>query len=167
MQPFLFFLFRGHLSSITTILFVPTTNFFFNYVSGEDCLSNVQLTGPALIDILQHPWVDLTCSFYISSSLEYSQLDLKWYFSTEEEPILQWVRSSGRKPQTIGQMFKNRLEVRHSSRTTSEGFGMNQNIRVQRLSVHLSGDYTCKVATFMREESSRHNIIIFGKFVDV
>ena len=134
----------------------------WNNFSGEDCLSSVKLHGPPVIEIHQHPWVDLTCSFY-HTSLEYTQLDLKWYFSTEEEPFLQWVPSSGREPQTIGQRFKNRLEVRHSSTNTSEGYRIDQVIRVERPSVHLSGDYACKVATFMMEERSRHNLIIFGK----
>lgn len=134
----------------------------FINLSGEDCLSGVQLTGPSVVEAnqLPNPWVDLTCSFNYKP-LEYSQLDLKWYFSTEEEPFLQWVPSSGRKPQTIGQKFKNRLEVSHNSRNTSDGFRIDQNIRVERPSVHLSGDYTCKVAAFLMEESSTHNLIIF------
>ena len=117
-----------------------------------------------MIDIhqLPDPWVDLTCSFSHTPQ-EYKELDLKWYFSTEEEPFLQWVPSSGRKPQTIGQRFKNRLEVTHSARNTSEGSRISQIIRVLRPSVHLSGDYTCKVASFFMEESSAHNLIIFGK----
>jgi hypothetical protein len=117
-----------------------------------------------VIDIhqLPDPWVSLTCSFSHTTQ-EYKELDLKWYFSTEEEPFLQWVPSSGRKPQTIGQRFKNRLEVTHSARNTSEGSRISQIICVSRPSVHLSGDYTCKVASFFMEESSAHNLIIFGK----
>ena len=132
--------------------------------SGQDCLSNVQISGPSVLDVAQlpDPWVSLTCSFSHTPQ-EYKELDLKWYFSTEEEPFLQWVPSSGRKPQTIGQRFKNRLEVTHSARNTSEGSRISQIIRVSRPSVHLSGDYTCKVASFFMEESSAHNLIIFGK----
>ena len=111
---------------------------------------------------LADPWVSLTCSFSHTPG-EYKELDLKWYFSTEEEPFLQWVPSSGSKPQAIGQRFKNRLEVTHSARNTSEGSRISQIIRVLRPSVHLSGDYTCKVASFFMEESSVHNLIIFGK----
>ena len=95
------------------------------------------------VDQLPDPWVDLSCSFHYTQQ-EYKELDLKWYFSTDEEPFLQWVPSSGRKPQTIGQRFKNRLEVRHSATNSSEGLNIEQIIRVERPSVHLSGDYTCK-----------------------
>jgi hypothetical protein len=75
-----------------------------------------------VLDVAQlpDPYVDLSCSFSHTPQ-EYKELDLKWYFSTEEEPFLLWVPSSGRKPQTIGQRFKKRLEVTHSVRNTSEG----------------------------------------------
>ena len=129
---------------------------------GLDCLSSVQLTGPSVVETQQHPWVDLTCSFY-HTALEYTELDLKWYFSEEEEPFLQWVPSSGREPQTIGQRFKNRLEVSHSYKNTSEGYRIKEVIRVARPSVHLSGDFTCKVATFLQEERSGHNLVIYGE----
>ena len=94
---------------------------------GQDCLSNLKIAGPSVLDVdqLPDPWVDLTCSFHYSQH-EYKELDLKWYFSTDEEPFLQWVPSSGRKPQTIGQRFKNRLEVRHSATNNSEGVKLEQ-----------------------------------------
>ena len=129
---------------------------------GQDCLSNLKIAGPSVLDVdqLPDPWVDLSCSFHYSQQ-EYKELDLKWYFSTDEEPFLQWVPSSGRKPQTIGQRFKNRLEVRHSATNSSQESRIDQIIRVERPSVHLSGDYTCKVASFFAEERSSHNLLIF------
>ena len=66
-----------------------------------------------------HPWVEITCSFYFNSS-EYNQLDMKWYYNNQEEPFLQWVPSSGRQPQTIGQRFKGRIETRHSLSNDTE-----------------------------------------------
>ena len=132
--------------------------------AGQDCLSGVLVTGPAVLDIHQlvNPWVELTCSF-THTMKEYKELDIKWYFSTEEEPFLQWVPSSGKDPQTIGQRFKNRLQASQAARNTSRGFTIEQVIRVERPSVHLSGDYTCKVASFFAEERTTHNLIIFGK----
>ena len=106
--------------------------------------------------------MDLTCSFNHSPE-EYKELDMKWYFSAEEEPFLQWVPSSGRQPQMIGQRFKNRLGVQDRASNTSEGARIEQIIRVERPSVHLSGDYTCKVASFFTEELYTHNLIFFGE----
>ena len=88
-------------------------------------------------------------------------MDIKWYFSGEEEPFLQWVPSAVKKPQTIGQTFKNRLNV--SQRDFNESnYKIEQKVRIERPSVHLSGDYTCKVATFFAEQNTSHNLLIFG-----
>ena len=124
----------------------------------------MSIKGPPVVDVgqLADPWVSLTCSF-VHTEEEYKELDIKWYFSREEEPFLQWVPSTGREPQTIGQRFKNRLDVRHSTRNTSQGARIEQTLRIERPSVHLSGDYSCKVASFSKEESSTHNLLIFGK----
>ena len=80
---------------------------------------------------------------------------------------MQWVPSTGREPQTIGQRFKNRLVVRHSARNLSQGARIEQILRIERPSVHLSGDYSCKVASFFTEESSTHNLLIFGKELEL
>ena len=112
------------------------------------------------------PWLELSCSFQFLSP-EYGQLDMKWYYGQEEQPFLQWVPSSGRSPQTIGQRLKTRLETRHSLTNTTEGFLTEQVIRVLRPTIHTSGDYTCRVATFTQEEAATHRLIVFGKTVHV
>ena len=123
------------------------------------------LSGPSVVDLYQlsDPWLDLTCSFlYVRQ--EYKELDIKWYFSAEEEPFLQWVPSSSNSPQTIGHRFRNRLTVSdRSSNASNTEFKIAQKVRVERPSVHLSGPYTCKVATFFSEKNSSHNLLIFGK----
>ena len=132
---------------------------------GQSCISSVTVSGPSVVDITQisEPWVDLSCSF-LHSRQEYKELDIKWYFSTEEEPFLQWVPSNANRPQIIGQRFRNRLTVSHKSRNiSSSDFQIEQKLRVGRPSVHLSGVYTCKVATFFSEQNSSHNLLLFGK----
>ena len=84
--------------------------------SGHFFISPVLISGPSVIDLTKQPqpWVDLSCSFsYIKQ--EYKELDIKWYFSGEEEPILQWVPSASKKPQTIGQT-SNELSVDKTTR---------------------------------------------------
>ena len=74
--------------------------------------------------------------------------------------------SSGRAPVTVGRSeLRTRLEVWSNSSLSpgQEGGKLVQTVRVQRPAVHLSGQYTCKVATFFKEEKSRHKLIIFGE----
>ena len=129
-------------------------------MTGDSCLSEVHITGPSVIESGSQPFVELTCSFHFLSS-EYNQLDIKWYFDTEEEPSLQWVPSSGRQPQTIGQRFKSRVKTRHVLTNTTHGYKTDQVIRVFHPSIHTSGDYHCKVATFTEEDTSSHSLMIF------
>ena len=82
-------------------------------------MSPLDLSGIPVVESGTHPWVEITCSFYFNSS-EYNQLDMKWYYNNQEEPFLQWVPSSGRQPQTIGQRFKGRIETRHSLSNDTE-----------------------------------------------
>ena len=42
-------------------------------------------------------------------------------------------------------------------------YRLDQVVRVLRPSVHLSGDYTCKVATFYTEHRAGHTLIIYGE----
>ena len=61
--------------------------------------------------------------------------------------------------------LRNRL-VGWSNRTEGrgeEGELLEQVVRVERPGVHLSGDYSCKVATFFTEQKSTHKLIIFGE----
>ena len=123
----------------------------------------MRIKGPRVLDVTQlaNPWLSLSCSFKHRLQ-EYQQLDIKRYFSSEEEPFLQWVPSTGREHQVIGQRFRNRLVVRESARNTTDGFMIEQVVRVERPSVHLSGNYSCKVASFFTEQSTTHSLIIFG-----
>ena len=65
-------------------------------------------------------------------------------------------------PKIIGQRFKG---VGHSTGpgTTSGGVRIEPINRVDTPSVHLSGDYICKVASFFTKESRTHNLIFFGE----
>ena len=59
------------------------------------------------------------------------------------------------------------FQVHHSydNITDDEGvvtkYKVEQTIRIHRPSIYLTGNYTCKVATFFTEQKSRHQVIIF------
>ena len=135
-------------------------DFYYISISGDIGLSPVTIRGPSAIQSGQQLWIELACSFsfYVD---EYNQLDLKWYFAEQEEPFLQWVPSSGRTPQTIGSTFRGRLVAQHIVSNVSHGYMTKQVIRVMRPNIHLSGSYTCKVATFTQEDATSHQLVIF------
>ena len=107
-------------------------------------------------------WVELTCTFQHTLS-ESQQLDLKWYYSEEEEPFLQWVPSTGRDPQIKGSRFSSGMTVRHRTTNTTEEKRVEQVLRIEKPSMHLSGKYTCRVATFTHEEKKSHTMTVFGE----
>jgi len=124
-------------------------------------ISDVQMSGPHVLENGRQQHVDLSCSF-MASRLEEEQLDIKWYFENEEEPFLQWVPSSKRPPQTIGPRFRSRVETSHVRvNVTNDTFRVEQVIRVIQPSILTSGVYTCKVATFTSEQITSHNLLIF------
>jgi len=146
-------------------------------LEGFESLSNLMITGPTVIERLDKPWYQLTCSFSHTQQ-ELAELDIKWYFGPGDSPFLQWVPGSGSPPQTVDihrgsqNQFKNRLKVKYNlSNVTSEKGLLSQNstqvhkldlsVRIARPSVHLSGTYTCKVATFFDEQKSTHSVIIY------
>ena len=124
-------------------------------------LSPLEVHGIPVVESGTLPWVEMTCSFYFNSS-EYNQIDMKWYYNSDEQPFLQWVPSSGRQPQTIGKRFKGRIETHHNLSNNTEGFKTDQVIRVLRPTIHTSGEYTCRVATFTQESATTHSLIVFG-----
>ena len=129
-------------------------------ITGDISLSPVTIRGPTAIQSSQQPWVELSCSFSFEA-MEHKQLDLKWYFDEQEEPFLQWIPSSGRKPQMIGSTFRGRLITQHEVSNSSSSYKTEQVIRVMRPNIHLSGVYTCKVSTFTQEDATSHQLVIF------
>jgi len=129
--------------------------------TGDWCLSGVGVRGPGVVESGTQAWVELTCSL-VHTRQEWSQLDIKWYRDIHEEPFLQWVPSSGRKPQTIGDR-KDRLHVKSSSSNTSIAGEqlVEQVVRIEKPGIGQSGDYHCKAATFTHEETSTHTLTVF------
>jgi len=128
-------------------------------IPGPSCLKLLHLRGPHAVRSDTQAWVELTCTFQHTMS-ESQQLDLKWYYSEEEEPFLQWVPSTGREPQIRGG-FSSGMTVRHQTTNTTEKKMVEQVLRLERPSTRMSGDYTCRVATFTHEERKSHTLTIF------
>jgi len=129
--------------------------------TGDDCLSGVGVRGPEVVESGTQAWVELTCSL-VHTREEWKQLDIKWYRDIHEEPFLQWVPSSGRKPQTIGDRNSRIVVKSRSSNTSIAGQQLvEQVVRIERPGIGQSGDYHCKAATFTHEETSTHTLTVF------
>ena len=120
------------------------------------------MRGPGCIQSGSQAWVELTCMFQHSYS-EREQLDLKWYYSNDEEPFLQWLPSSGREPQIRGQRFSSSITVRHLVKNTTTDQRVEQVLRLEQPTTLLSGEYHCRVATFTHEERRSHRMTVFGR----
>jgi len=123
-------------------------------------LKLLDLSGPQAFRSGSQAWVELTCKFQ-HTHLESQQLDLKWYFSNEDEPFLQWVPSTGRDPQIRGERFSSSMTVRHHISNTTDEQKVSQILRLKRPSTHFSGDFHCRVATFTHEERKTHTMTVF------
>ena len=108
--------------------------------------------------------VEMTCSF-LHTEDEFHQLDLKWYKDTDEEPFLQWVPSTGRQPQVVGEgnLLTRRMKVGHRTMNTTMGYKIDQLIVMERPTVDMSGEYHCRVATFYEEIISTLSLTVFGR----
>ena len=106
--------------------------------------------------------MELTCTFQLSY-YEREQLDLKWYYSSHQEPFLQWLPSSGREPQIRGQRFSSSITVRHLVKNTTTDQRVEQVLRLEQPTTLLSGEYHCRVATFTHEERRSHRMTVFGR----
>ena len=131
-------------------------------ISEPSCLKLLHLTRPQAILSGSQVWVELTCTFKHTFS-ESQQLDLKWYYSNEDEPFLQWVPSTGRDPQIRGKKFNSLMTVRHHITNTTREKRVAQVLRLERPTTHLSGDYHCRVSTFTHEERRTHTMTVFGR----
>ena len=120
------------------------------------------MSGPHSILSGSQAWVELSCSFTHTME-EYGQLDLKWYYSTQEEPFLEWVPSTGREPQLRESMLSSSMSVRHQARNTTMGRRVRQVLRLAHPTTLLSGEYHCRVATFTHEERRSHTMTVFGR----
>ncbi|XP_023341819.1 uncharacterized protein LOC111711657 [Eurytemora carolleeae] len=129
---------------------------FMFLLAGENCLHIEPLEGPWIVETNSRDYIDLTCTFAFNSS-EIKQLDVKWYFQDGAQPFIQWVPSTGREPQSIGEKWGNRLELTHTAGNGS----FSQRVRIHKPGSQFSGQYECKVSTFLIEKRSKLNLIIY------
>ena len=108
--------------------------------------------------------VELVCSF-LHTEAEFQQIDLKWFKDTDEQPFLQWVPSYGKEPQVLrmGDHLMIGMTVGHRSMNTTKGYRIDQKVVLYSNRTEISGNYSCKVATFFDEVIRTLTLTFFGR----
>ena len=89
-----------------------------------------------------------------------TQVDVKWFFGNDPQPFFQWL--PGRPPQTIGDLFKDRLDLSYEV-ADSDQFRKHRAIKILKPTTELSGMYRCKVSSFVDEDFMQKPMIVYGK----
>ena len=87
-------------------------------------------------------------------------MDVKWFFGNDPQPFFQWL--PGRPPQTIGELFKDRLDLSYEV-ADSDQFRKHRAIKILKPTTELSGMYRCKVSSFVDEDFMQKPMIVYGK----
>ncbi len=114
---------------------------------------------PKVVESGSLDYVILDCHYDYRQS-EASQIDVKWFFGDDPQPFYQWI--PGRAPQTIGELFRNRLDLNYAVRSTDD-FSKHRAVKILRPTSELSGNYKCKVSSFLDEDFMTKRMIVFGE----
>ena len=100
----------------------------------------------------------LDCDFEIQDTADANGLEIKYYWNVSDL-VYQWVpyRSA---PQALG-ILKDRLDL--SYKVTDDAQTMFRAMKIKRISPELSGLYTCKISSFLSEDTQSKKMIIYGE----
>jgi hypothetical protein len=131
-------------------------------VLGMHCLSLDSVSIPPA-----HPeGQDLTLSCDYSYNLpESDQLVLTWYHNGSPIPIYQWVPALDMGPQVIHDLFKDHLDLTYNA--NDDKFKKHSALRIINPDQRFSGNYKCRVSTFLEEVSQYKDVFIYGKLSSI
>lgn len=113
---------------------------------------------PQMIESGSESHVILDCDYDLRDS-EGTQVDVKWFFGNDPQPFFQWL--PGRPPQTIGDLFKDRLDLSYEV-ADSDQFRKHRAIKILKPTTELSGMYRCKVSSFVDEDFMQKPMIVYA-----
>eukprot|EP00090_Calanus_glacialis_P015259 TRINITY_DN24113_c0_g1_i1.p1 TRINITY_DN24113_c0_g1~~TRINITY_DN24113_c0_g1_i1.p1 ORF type:complete len:310 (-),score=80.49 TRINITY_DN24113_c0_g1_i1:110-1018(-) len=103
---------------------------------------------------------DLTLSCDYSYTLpESDQLVLTWYHNGSPIPIYQWVPALDMGPQVIHQLFKDNLDLTYEAH--EDKFKKHSALRIINPDQRFTGNYKCRVSTFLEEVSEDKDVFIY------
>lgn len=141
------------------------------WILGTLCLSITSIVGveikdmrvPTVIESGSRPHVILDCDYDLRET-EGAQVDIKWFFRDDPQPFFQWL--PGRDPQTVGELFRNRIDLSYEVQGSDE-FRKHRAIKILRPTTELSGMYRCKVSSFVDEDFMQKTMTVYSPPSDV
>ncbi|KAI8422203.1 hypothetical protein MSG28_006103 [Choristoneura fumiferana] len=109
---------------------------------------------PALVE-MGTASIILDCEYDTQSLLP--GLVMKWFFNGASGLVYQWIPP--RRPQVIG-LLKGKVDL--SFRISDEPLQAYRAIKILKPSTHLSGNYTCVVSTFEKEDRKTRSMLVYS-----
>jgi len=127
------------------------------------CVEIKDMRVPRMIESGSEPHVILDCDYDLRET-EGTQVDVKWFFRDDPQPFFQWL--PGRPPQTIGDLFRDRLDLTYEVEGSDE-FRKHRAIKILHPTTELSGMYRCKVSSFVDEDFMQKPMIVYSPPRDI
>lgn len=127
---------------------------------GCDCVEILSMAVPAAVEAGGEDII-LDCDFDYTEE-EKSQLDIKWYFNNEPEPIYQWIPSHPEQkgPQLISEFFRGHLNLEFE--VNEDSFKKHRALHIRNPLPQFSGTYMCKVSSFVDEDFDQKDLLIYA-----
>ena len=90
---------------------------------------------PEVVESGVEDHIILDCLYEYGKS-EAAQIDVKWFFGDDPQPFYQWL--PGRRPQTIGELFRNRIDLDYEVESDDE-YLRHRAVKLLRPTHELSG----------------------------
>lgn len=135
-----------------------SSNISFNFfVLGDHAVKIRRLIVPEIIQYGVQDSVILDCDYSYGNNT--NGLVVKWFFKSKSRPVYQWIPSQ--KPQDLG-ILKGKVDLTYKA--SNDPLTMHRALRIIKPDTEISGEYTCVVSTFMKEDSKTKLMTVFGKF---
>jgi hypothetical protein len=144
---------------------------FFLFLSSTFPAAGLRLDRLTVPEWVEHGGsAHLTCEFSFAAD-ELPQLDVKWYHALSPAPFLVWIPATGAEPRVLlvppvaTHVVPLAAPPAAGNATSSVGERrLASRLRLERVAVSLSGDYTCTVSTFTQELSLTQHIQVYGEY---
>lgn len=121
----------------------------------------MQLKGPDSVEYGSTEEVILDCDF---EAVDEKDLEIKWYYNGDRQVIYQWVPESKRSGYALG-LFKDHIDVSYVA--TNDSNTMYRALKIYNVTTDLTGNYTCKVSSFLSEVSETKQLIVYSKYITI
>jgi len=141
-----------------TLLAVAVAGLAALFIPSSDCVKIVSLDVPAAAEAGSDDIV-LDCDFEYAEE-EKMQLDIKWYFNDDPQPIYQWIPGYTSGPHAISDMFKDHINLEYQ--VQEDEVEKHRALHIKNPLPQLSGKYTCKVSSFIDEDTKQKDLLIYA-----